>query len=104
MNNLKLLLLLFYISFLFYFHYFIQSTMTYTIEQSSVNHIYIKLKDIEEQNNLWKNKLNHENQSQLFMISPVRPGVWKKSKRNNKHKRNKNRRKLNRQKKIIRYL
>ncbi|CAH8558303.1 unnamed protein product [Schistosoma bovis] len=101
MNHLRLL---FYISCSLYFNCFIQSTMTYTIQQSSMNHIDLKMKEIEEQNNLWKNQVQHDNESQSLMISPVRFGVWKKSKRNGKHKRNRHRRKLNRHKKILHYL
>lgn len=78
--------------------------MTYTIQQSSMNRIDLKMKDIEEENNLWKKQVQHDNESQSLMISPVRFGVWKKSKRNGKHKRNRHRRKLNRHKKILHYL
>ncbi|CAH8554730.1 unnamed protein product [Schistosoma guineensis] len=101
MNHLRLL---FYISCSLYFNCFIQSTVTYTIQQSSMNRIDVKVKEIDEQNNLWKNQVQHDNESQSLMISPVRFGVWKKSKRNGKHKRNKHRRKLYRHKKILRYL
>ncbi|VDP16616.1 unnamed protein product [Schistosoma margrebowiei] len=78
--------------------------MTDTIQQSSINHIDLKVKEDKEQNNLWKNIVQHNNESQSLMISPVRPGIWKKSKRTSKYKRNKHRRKFNRHKKILHYL
>ncbi|CAH8571889.1 unnamed protein product [Schistosoma rodhaini] len=88
-----------YISFALYFYDFIQPSTTSTIHYPSINQIFSKVEEIEDP----KNKVFNETEPETLMISPVRSGLFRRSRRNDKDKHNKNRRRKDRHKKSLRY-
>ncbi|CAH8542540.1 unnamed protein product [Schistosoma rodhaini] len=89
-----------YISFALYFNDFIQTSMSSTIQYPSMNQIFSKVKEIEDS----KNEVFNESESKTLVIHPVRSGLFRRSRRNDKDKHNKNRRRRDRHKKSLRYV